>query len=221
MNRKNFILKQQALRLKSMLIRQQKLIIQKQKNMSVNLVKGEKVDLTKNNPTTVEYGIGLGWDPQSNGGEKFDLDVSVFITNSTGKMVDPGKDFVFFNNLINGSKSVTHTGDNLTGDGDGDDEVIHIDFSKCEPTEEAMHFVVNIYDAKARKQNFGQVNNAFIRVFDKNTKAEIMRYDLSEDFSAETSVEFGKLYKKDGEWKFNATGIGSTNGLDHFLNQFS
>lgn len=186
---------------------------------SINLQKGSKVNLTKDHPGETKYAIGLGWDANTNVGADFDLDVSAFVLGSNQKRLTD-KHFVFFNNLQSPNGGLVHTGDNLTGSGDGDDETLNVDFSKLEPTAEEIVFVVTIYEAQTRAQNFGQVRNAFIRIYNPDSKEEYMRYDLGEDFSLETGVEFGRLYKKDGEWKFNATGVGKRGGLQDYLNEF-
>lgn len=188
--------------------------------MSINLQKGDRFNLTKEAPGLVKVGVGLGWDANaSNTGSKFDLDASVFMIDANGKLPADGF-FVYFGNLNSPDGAVKHTGDNLTGDGDGDDEAILIDLSKLDSRITEIPAVVTIYDAAARKQNFGMVNNAFIRLYNVETKAEICRYDLSEDFSRETAVEFARLYKKDGEWRFKAVAQGRNDGLNGFLQMF-
>ena len=188
--------------------------------MAISLKKGQKVDLTKTNPGLKEILIGLGWDTNKyDGGFDFDLDSSVFLLGADSKVTDGG-DFIFFNNLKHSSGSVEHLGDNLTGAGDGDDEEIKIDLSKVPDNIEKIAFTVTIYDADARKQNFGQVENAFIRVFDELNGKELIRYDLDEDFSIETAVIVGELYRNKGEWKFNAVGSGFEGGLAALGNHF-
>lgn len=188
--------------------------------MAISLKKGQKVDLTKTNPGLKEILIGLGWDTNKyDGGFDFDLDSSVFLLGADSKVTDGG-DFIFFNNLKHSSGSVEHLGDNLTGAGDGDDEEIKIDLSKVPANIEKIAFTVTIYDADARKQNFGQVENAFIRVFDELNGKELTRYDLDEDFSIETAVIVGELYRNKGEWKFNAVGSGFEGGLAALGNHF-
>ena len=178
--------------------------------MAISLKKGQKVDLTKTNPGLKEILIGLGWDTNKyDGGFDFDLDSSVFLLGADSKVTDGG-DFIFFNNLKHSSGSVEHLGDNLTGAGDGDDE----------ENIEKIAFTVTIYDADVRKQNFGQVENAFIRVFDELNGKELIRYDLDEDFSIETAVIVGELYRNKGEWKFNAVGSGFEGGLAALGNHF-
>lgn len=188
--------------------------------MAISLKKGQKVDLTKSNPGLSKILIGLGWDTNKyDGGSDFDLDSSVFLLGADSKVTDGG-DFIFFNNLKHASGSVEHLGDNLTGAGDGDDEEIKIDLSKVPANIEKIAFTVTIYEADARKQNFGQVENAFIRVFDEQNGKELIRYDLDEDFSIETAVIVGELYRNKGEWKFNAVGSGFEGGLAALGNHF-
>lgn len=186
---------------------------------AINLVKGQKIDLTKTNPNVSKFRVGLGWNPQGAVGQAFDLDVSAFILGADGKRLSD-KHFVYFNNLKSPNDAVVHTGDNLTGDGDGDDEVLTVDFSKIEAEAEAIVFVVTIYEADTRRQVFGQVGNSYIRILDDADGSEIMKYDLGEDFSIETAVEFGKLYKNGSDWKFNAVGTGQTGGLKSFTDKF-
>ena len=181
--------------------------------MAVSLKKGQKVDLTKTNPGLKQILVGLGWDVNKyDGGKDFDLDSSVFLLNANGKVRDDD-DFVFYGNLKHKSGAVEHMGDNLTGAGEGDDEEIKIDLSKVPADIEKIDFTVTIYEAEERKQNFGQVENAFIRVVNQATGEELIRYDLGEDFSIETAVVIGELYRNKGEWKFNAIGSGFGGGL--------
>ena len=181
--------------------------------MAVSLKKGQKVDLTKTNPGLKEILIGLGWDINKyDGGKDFDLDSSVFMLAANGKVRDD-EDFVFYGNLKHKSGAVEHLGDNLTGAGEGDDEQIKIDLSKVPADIEKIDFTVTIYEAEERKQNFGQVENAFIRVVNSVNNEELIRYDLGEDFSIETAVIIGELYRNKGEWKFNAIGSGFEGGL--------
>ena len=188
--------------------------------MAICLKKGQKVDLTKSNPGLSKILIGLGWDTNKyDGGNDFDLDSSVFLLGADSKVTNGG-DFIFFNNLKHASGSVEHLGDNLTGAGEGDDEEIKIDLSKVPANIEKIAFTVTIYEADARKQNFGQVENAFIRVFDEQNNKELIRYDLDEDFSIETAVIVGELYRNKGEWKFNAVGSGFEGGLAALGNHF-
>ncbi len=188
--------------------------------MAVSLKKGQKVDLTKTNPGLKEILIGLGWDTNKyDGGSAFDLDAAAFCLGASGKVNDDS-DFVFYGNLKHASGSVEHLGDNLTGEGEGDDEEIKIDLSKVPANVEKIDFTVTIYEADERKQNFGQVENAFIRVVNMATNEELIRYDLGEDFSIETAVVIGELYRNKGEWKFNAIGSGFSGGLEALCKNF-
>ena len=181
--------------------------------MAISLTKGQKVDLTKGNPGLSKILVGLGWDTNKyDGGSDFDLDASVFLLGANGK-VTSDEDMVFFNNLKHKSGSVEHMGDNRTGAGEGDDEVIKVDLSKVPANIEKIDFTVTIYDAENRKQNFGQVSNAYIRIVDEPNNKELIRFDLGEDFSEETAVIVGEIYRHNGEWKFNALGSGYANGL--------
>lgn len=188
--------------------------------MAISLSKGQKVDLTKSNPGLKNLVVGLGWDTNKyDGGNDFDLDSSVFLLNASGKVASE-KDFVFFNNLQGGNGSVVHTGDNLTGAGDGDDEQIKIDLSKVPAEVEKIAFTITIHEAEARSQNFGQVSNAFVRVVNEQSNEELIRYDLGEDFSIETAVVVAELYRHGGEWKFNAIGSGYQGGLASLVNDY-
>ena len=181
--------------------------------MPVSLQKGQKVSLTKDNPGLKKVVVGLGWDVNSfDTGGDFDLDAAAFLLGDSGKVAD-SDDFVFYRNLTHSSGSVVHQGDNLTGIGDGDDEQIKVDLSKVPDSVTKIAFTVTIYEAEQRRQNFGQVNNAFIRIYNEETGEEMIRYDLGEDFSIETAAVFGELYKNGGEWKFNAIGNGFQGGL--------
>ncbi|MBR2178940.1 MAG: TerD family protein [Selenomonadaceae bacterium] len=181
--------------------------------MAVSLRKGQKVDLTKGNPNLKKVLIGLGWDTNKyDGGFDFDLDAAAFLLGDNGK-VTSDDDFIFYNNLKHKSGAVEHMGDNLTGEGEGDDEEIKIDLSKVPQNIAKIDFTVTIYEAVERKQSFGQVENAYIRVVDDTTGNELIRYDLGEDFSIETAVVVGELYRHGGEWKFNAIGSGFEGGL--------
>ena len=184
--------------------------------MAINLQKGQRENI--NAP---KFTIGLGWDTNSSStGVDFDLDASVFILGENKKILSD-QHFVFYNNLKAPDGSVEHTGDNLTGDGDGDDEQVKVDLSKIDSNASEICIVVTIHDAENRKQNFGQVRNSFVRIFDPNTNLDILNYELEEDFSIETAVEFGRIYKKNGEWKFEAVGIGMKGGLQDFLAKYS
>ncbi len=181
--------------------------------MAVSLTKGQKVDLTKGNPSLKNIIVGLGWDINAyDSGADFDLDAAAFMLGENGKC-PTDKEFVFYGNLSHPSESVVHLGDNLTGAGEGDDEQIKVDLSKVPANISRIAFTVTIYDADKRRQNFGQVSNAFIRIVDASNDTEMIRYDLGEDFSIETAVTVGELYRHNGEWKFNAIGSGYSGGL--------
>ena len=181
--------------------------------MPINLTKGQKVDLTKGNPGLKKIMVGLGWDVnQFDSGADFDLDAAAFLLGENGK-TPTEKEFVFYGNLEHPSDAVKHMGDNLTGDGEGDDEQVSVDLSKVPANIQKIAFTVTIYDADVRHQNFGQVSNAFIRIVDETNNQEIIRYDLGEDFSIETAIVVGELYRNNGEWKFNAIGSGFQGGL--------
>ena len=182
--------------------------------MAVNLSKGQKVDLTKTNPGLAKITVGLGWDVNRyDGGSDFDLDASAFLLGANGKVTSDA-DFVFYGNQQHSSGSVIYGGDNRTGEGEGDDEQIKIDLKSIPANIEKVDFTVTIYDANTRRQNFGQVNNAYVRIVDDATGAELIRYDLEEDFSIETALVVGELYRHNGEWKFNAIGSGFQGGLE-------
>lgn len=181
--------------------------------MPINLSKGQKVDLTKGNPSLKKIMVGLGWDVNSfDSGADFDLDAAAFMVGENGKCPTE-KEFIFYGNLEHSSGALKHMGDNLTGDGEGDDEQILVDLTAIPQNVSRIAFTVTIYDSDARRQNFGQVSNAFIRIVDETTGNELIRYDLSEDFSIETAVVVGELYRYNGEWKFNAIGSGFQGGL--------
>ncbi|TKC19600.1 TerD family protein [Robertmurraya kyonggiensis] len=187
---------------------------------SINLSKGQRIDLTKTNPGLTRVIIGLGWDTNHyDGGQDFDLDACAFLTDGNGKATQD-LDFIFYNNLVHPSGAVEHTGDNRTGEGDGDDEQIRIDFSKVPANIERIAITVTIHDADRRNQNFGQVSNAFARVVNEDTNQEILRFDLGEDFSVETAVVICELYKHNGDWKFNAVGSGFSGGLAALVRNF-
>lgn len=181
--------------------------------MPISLKKGQKVDLTKDNPGLKKVVVGLGWDiNRFDTGGDFDLDAAAFVLGNDGKVLS-SDDFVFYGNLKHKSGAVEHLGDNLTGAGEGDDEQIKINLSTIPDNISKIAFTATIYEAEERRQNFGQVNNAFIRIYDEETGEELLKYDLAEDFSIETAVVFGELYKNGGEWKFNAIGCGYQGGL--------
>ena len=182
--------------------------------MAVNLQKGQKSDLTKGNAGLNKLVFGLGWDTNKYaGGEAFDLDAAAFLLGESGRVLKD-TDFVFYNNLRHESGAVEHMGDNLTGQGQGDDEQIKVDLSKVPTAYQKIAFTVTINGAEARKQNFGQVSNAFIRIVNEADGQELLRFDLGEDFSVETAVVFAELYRHAGEWKFNAVGNGFKGGLE-------
>ncbi|BFM98741.1 TerD family protein [Moraxella sp. K02] len=180
--------------------------------MAISLTKGGNVNLSKEAPNLTNIAVGLGWNPRATDGQAFDLDAVAFLVNESGK-VRADTDFIFFNNLKSSDGSVEHTGDNRTGEGDGDDEVIKVDLTKVPADVSKVVFCAVIYDGQARNQNFGQVANAYIRVVNTQGDAEVARYDLSEDSSTETAMIFGELYKNNGEWKFRAVGQGFAGGL--------
>lgn len=184
--------------------------------MAINLQKGQRQSLD-----APKFTIGLGWDTNSSStGTEFDLDASVFILGDNKKLVTDDH-LVFYNNLKSPDGAVEHTGDNLTGDGAGDDEQIIVDLSKIDARATEICLVVTIHEAEARRQNFGQIRNSFVRVFDTTTNAEILMYELEEDFSIETAVEFGRIYKRNGEWKFEAVGMGMKGGLQDYINKYN
>ncbi len=181
--------------------------------MAINLTKGQKVDLTKGNPGLKKLMVGLGWDVNAyDSGADFDLDAAAFMLGDNGKCPTE-KEFIFYGNLTHPSESLKHMGDNLTGEGEGDDEQIFVDLSKIPANVSKVAFTVTIYEAEGRGQNFGQVSNSFIRIVDESTGQELIHYDLGEDFSIETAVVVGELYKHNGEWRFNAIGSGFQGGL--------
>lgn len=185
----------------------------------INLEKGQRISMDKG---LTLVGVGLGWDPNEGTGYDFDLDASAFMLGESGRM-PTDEYFVFYNNPKSPDGSVESTGDDLTGgnsDG-GDDETINVDLSKVDPKIQEIVFTATIYKAEERRQNFGQVRNSYIRIYDAKTNAEIARYDLDEDFSIETAVEFGRLYRRGDEWKFEAMGIGNKGGLQSLVNKYA
>jgi tellurium resistance protein TerD len=180
--------------------------------MSVSLSKGGNVSLSKEAPGLTAVNIGLGWDARTTSGADFDLDASALMVNASGKILSDAN-FIFFNNLKSPDGSVEHMGDNLTGEGEGDDEVIKVNLAQVPAEVDKIVFAVSIYDAEARSQSFGQVRNAYIRVVNQAGEAEIARYDLSEDASTETAMIFGEVYRNNAEWKFRAVGQGYSTGL--------
>jgi len=182
------------------------------KKMTVSLSKGGNVSLTKLDPKLEQITLGLGWNPRITDGAAFDLDASVFLLASTGK-VRSEADFIFFNNLKSACGSVVHSGDELTGAKEGDDEQIKVNLATFPADVVRITFCVTIYEAEIRKQNFGMVSGAFIRILNAKTNEELVRYDLSEDYSLETAMVFGELYRHGAEWKFKAVGEGFAGGL--------
>ncbi|MFI7003480.1 TerD family protein [Nocardia sp. NPDC050175] len=180
--------------------------------MSVTLAKGGNVSLSKQAANLTKVAVGLGWDVRTTTGADYDLDASALATGPNLKVLSD-QHFVFYNNLRSPEGSIEHTGDNLTGEGEGDDEVINVDLSATPPTITNIFFPVSIHDADARSQSFGQIRNAFIRVTDAATGVELARYDLTEDASTETAMVFGELYRHNNEWKFRAIGQGYASGL--------
>jgi tellurium resistance protein TerD len=180
--------------------------------MSVSLSKGGNVSLSKEAPGLQAVLVGLGWDVRTTTGADFDLDASALMVGTDGKILSDSH-FIFFNNLTSPDGSVEHTGDNLTGEGEGDDEAIKVNLVGVPPEVDKIVVTVSIYDAEARQQSFGQVRNAFIRVVNQADNRELTRYDLSEDASTETAMIFGELYRNGNEWKFRAVGQGYSTGL--------
>ncbi|BCM92268.1 general stress protein 16U [Abditibacteriota bacterium] len=180
--------------------------------MAISLNKGGNLSLSKTDPNLRKISVGLGWDVRSTEGAAFDLDASCFLLGETNK-VRSDADFIFYNQLKSVDGSVEHTGDNLTGEGEGDDESINVDLSRVPAEIFKLAFTVTIHEAQSRGQNFGQVQSAFIRVVNAETGVEIVRYDLSEDASTETAMNFGEVYRNSGEWKFRAVGQGFAGGL--------
>lgn len=188
--------------------------------MSISLQKGQKIDLTKGNPGLSKVIVGLGWDTNKySGGSAFDLDSSAFLLDKNGK-ASGIQDFIFYNNLVGGNGSVKHTGDNLTGEGDGDDEQINVDLANVPVNIDKIAITVTIHEAVQRGQNFGQVSNAFVRIISEQSGQEVLRYDLGEDYSVETALIVCELYRHGGEWKFNAVGSGFSGGLSALCANF-
>ena len=180
--------------------------------MALSLSKGGNLSLSKEAPGMTKVLVGLGWDARSTDGQDFDLDASAFLLKADGK-VRADSDFIFYNQLKSVDGSVEHTGDNRTGEGDGDDEAIKVDLSKVPADIDRIAFTVTIHEADARRQNFGQVRNAFIRIVNQDNNSEVARYDLAEDASTETAMIFAELYRNGAEWKFRAVGQGFVGGL--------
>ncbi len=187
--------------------------------MAISLNKGGNLSLSKTDPSLNNVLIGLGWDARPTDGADFDLDASAFMLKADGK-VRSDADFIFYNQKRSACGSVEHLGDNLTGKGEGDDETLVVQLNNVPTNVERVTFAVTIHEAETRKQNFGQVSNAFIRVVNKDSGVEIARYDLSEDASVETAMIFGEIYRHNGEWKFKAIGQGYAGGLSPLVKQF-
>ena len=187
--------------------------------MAISLGKGGNLSLTKTDPSLSKILIGLGWDERATDGNDFDLDASAFLLSISGK-VRSDADFIFYNQLRSSDGSIEHTGDNRSGQGDGDDESVKVDLSRVPADIDKIVITVTIHDADARRQNFGQVANAFIRVVNDVTGQEVVRFDLAEDYSTETAMVFGELYRHSSEWKFRAVGQGYSGGLGAMCRQF-
>ena len=188
--------------------------------MAITLSKGQKVSLTKGNPGLKHIVVGLGWDTNKyDGGFDFDLDSAAFLLDENGK-VNADTDFVFYNNLKHSSGAVEHLGDNLTGEGDGDDEQVKVDLSLVPQNISKIAFTVTIHEALERRQHFGQVSNSYVRVIDEDTNQELLNYELGEDFSIETAIVVCEIYRHNGEWKFNALGSGFEGGLEALCKNF-
>lgn len=187
--------------------------------MAISLSKGGNLSLTKTDPNLVRILVGLGWDERSTDGASFDLDASAFLLGASGK-VRGDHDFIFYNQLRSADGAIEHTGDNRSGQGDGDDESLLVNLSQISPEIEKVAITVTIHDAATRNQNFGQVANAFIRIVNQDNGIEIVRFDLAEDYSTETAMVFGELYRHNGEWKFRAVGQGYAGGLAAMCQQY-
>nr|WP_295732681.1 TerD family protein [uncultured Intestinibacter sp.] len=188
--------------------------------MAITLSKGQKVSLTKGNPGLKNIVVGLGWDTNKyDGGFDFDLDSAAFLLGENDK-VNSDSDFIFYNNLKHSSGAVQHLGDNLTGEGAGDDEQVKLDLSLVPQNVNKIAFTVTIHEAQERRQNFGQVNNSYVRVVNADTNQELLKYELGEDFSIETAVVVCEIYRHNGEWKFNALGSGFEGGLEALCKNF-
>lgn len=183
--------------------------------MAISLQKGQRENLD-----APKFTVGLGWDTNSSEtGTDFDLDASIFIMGENGKLL-ADEFFVFYNNKTSPDGAITHAGDNLTGAGAGDDETIQVDLTKIDPRVKEICIVVTIHEAESRRQNFGQVRNSFVRIVDAQN-SELVKYELEEDFSIETAVEFGRIYNRNGQWKFEAVGVGMKGGLQDYLNKYN
>ena len=191
--------------------------------MGISLAKGERISLEKVAPGLTEAVVGLGWDTNpTDSGDDFDLDGSLFVLGSDEKLLSD-KHFIFYNNLTSPdpNKSIQHMGDNLTGAGEGDDELIKINLQQVPSEVKKIVVTVTIHEAEKRKQNFGQVQNAFIRVINPQNKQEVVRYDLTEDYSVETALIMAEIYRKDNEWRVNAVGSGYQGGLQALLDRYN
>jgi tellurium resistance protein TerD len=183
--------------------------------MAINLQKGQKISLGLS-----KIKVGLGWEPNAGTGQDFDLDASAFLINASGRIPSEAH-FIFYNNTTSPDGAVNHSGDDPTGgSSSGDDEVIEVDLGTVHPDIQELLFIVTIHDAQGRRQNFGQVRNSYIRIVDSNDNSEIAKYELNEDFSIETAVEFGRLYRRDGAWRFEASGIGYKEDLSFFVEKY-
>ncbi len=182
----------------------------------INLEKGQRINLEE---SLHFVGVGLGWKPNEGTGADFDLDASAFMVNANGKLPNDNY-FVFYGNQTSPDGAVQSEGDNKIGGGNGDDETLKVDLQKVNPNIQEIIFTVTIYESNARHQNFGQVRNAYIRIYNDETNEEIARYDLDEDFSIETAVEFGRIYRKNGIWKFEAMGYGYKHGLARLVEKY-
>ncbi|WP_438944459.1 TerD family protein [Paraclostridium bifermentans] len=188
--------------------------------MAITLKKGQKIDLTKGNPSLKNLKLGLGWDINSfDSGYDYDLDVSIFMVGKSER-VERDEDFIFYNNLKHISGSIEHLGDNRTGEGDGDDEEILVALDKIPNHIERIAVTVTIYEAQERRQNFGQVNNSYVRVLNSDNEQEVLRYDLGEEFSIETAITVCEIYRHNGEWKFSAVGSGFEGGLESLCKNY-
>lgn len=187
--------------------------------MAISLAKGQNISLSKTDPSLKNVLVGLGWDARSTDGQDFDLDASIFMTTENGK-VPSDSHFIFYNQLRSPCGGVEHTGDNLTGDGDGDDESVIVKLDQVQSDIKSLFITVTIHEADARRQNFGQVSNAFVRLVNNDTNEEVVRFDLSEDYSTETAMVFGEIYRHNGEWKFRAIGQSYSGGLFALCQQY-
>lgn len=184
--------------------------------MAINLQKGQRIDIGLS-----RVGVGLGWDPSDSSGTEFDLDASAFMLNDKRKIPNEGS-FVFYNNPSSPNGAVQSSGDDRTGgNSSGDDETLLVDLTKVVPEIQEIVFVATIHEAESRRQNFGQVRNSFIRIYDAVTNEEICKYELGEDFSIETGIEFGRLYRREGKWRFEAIGVGCKGGFMELVGKFT